>query len=206
MQTRLNRVRTASGGNTVQQIYVQLVDGAATTKETAVQAIGEVLRTRHKVSQDDFTVRSQDDLLASATQITGFITLFLGAVAGISLLVGGIGIMNIMLVSVTERTREIGIRKAIGATRTNILSQFLIEAGVVSLVGGAIGIVLGGGGSRLLNGITLTGVSSQPIQTVVSTDAILMAFGVSALIGLFFGVYPALKASSLNPIQALRYE
>ena len=206
VQTRLNRARTASGGNTVQQIYVQLADGAATTKETAVQAIGEVLRTRHKVSQDDFTVRSQDDLLASATQITGFITLFLGAVAGISLLVGGIGIMNIMLVSVTERTREIGIRKAIGATRTNILSQFLIEAGVVSLVGGAIGIVLGGGGSRLLNGITLTGVSSQPIQTVVSTDAILMAFGVSALIGLFFGVYPALKASSLNPIQALRYE
>jgi ABC-type antimicrobial peptide transport system permease subunit len=111
--------------------------------------------------------------------------------------------MNIMLVSVTERTREIGIRKAIGAKRKDILSQFLIEATVVSLAGGAMGIVLGGGGSRLLSGVDLNG---QAIQTVVSPDSVLMAFGVSALIGLFFGVYPAIKASQLNPIQALRYE
>jgi putative ABC transport system permease protein len=206
VQTRLNRARTATGGNTVQQIYVQLADGSAATKDAAVQAIGDLLRERHKVAQDDFTVRSQDDLLATATQVTGFITLFLGAVSGISLLVGGIGIMNIMLVSVTERTREIGIRKAIGATGANILWQFLIEATVVSVAGGAIGILLGGGGSRLLNGLTLTGVSTQPIQTVVATNAIFMAFAVSAAIGLFFGVYPAVKASRLNPIQALRYE
>jgi putative ABC transport system permease protein len=202
-QTRLNRNRTASGGNTVNQINVQLVDNKAATKDAAVAAIGDLLRTRHKVAQDDFTIRSQDDLLASATQITGFITMFLGAVAGISLLVGGIGIMNIMLVSVTERTREIGIRKAIGATRSNILSQFLIEAAVVSVAGGVIGILLGGGGSRLLNGLQF---GSQAIQTVVAPSSILMAFTVSALIGLFFGVYPAIKASRLNPIQALRHE
>jgi putative ABC transport system permease protein len=206
VQTRLNRARTASGGNTISQIYVQLADGSEATKDTAVAAIGDLLRTRHKVAQDDFTVRSQDDLLATATQVTGFITLFLGAVSGISLVVGGIGIMNIMLVSVTERTREIGIRKAIGARSSNIMSQFLIEATVVSVSGGAVGILIGGGGSRLLNGIKLAGFSNQPIQTVVSPDAILMAFFVSAAIGLFFGVYPAMKASRLNPIQALRYE
>jgi len=119
--------------------------------------------------------------------------------------VGGIGIMNIMLVSVTERTREIGIRKAIGAKRKDILSQFLIEATVVSIVGGAMGILIGAGGSRLLNGIRF-GPNAQPMQTVVSPDAILLAFTVSALIGLFFGVYPAVKASRLNPIEALRYE
>jgi putative ABC transport system permease protein len=114
--------------------------------------------------------------------------------------------MNIMLVSVTERTREIGIRKAIGARRQDILWQFLIEATVVSLVGGAIGILIGAGGSRLLNGIRFGGPQAQPIQTVVSLDAVLLAFTVSALIGLFFGVYPAVKASRLNPIEALRYE
>jgi len=158
------------------------------------------------VAEDDFTIRSQQDLLATANQITGFITLFLGSVAGISLLVGGIGIMNIMLVSVTERTREIGIRKAIGARRSNILTQFLIEATVVSVVGGAIGIILGAGGSRLLDGIRFGGPQAQPLRTVVAPDAILLAFTVSALIGLFFGVYPAIKASRLNPIEALRYE
>jgi putative ABC transport system permease protein len=152
MQTHLNRNRTAQGGQTVSQISVHLADGRPETAQAAVEQIGELLRERHKVAQDDFTIRSQEDLLATANQITGFITLFLGSVAGISLLVGGIGIMNIMLVSVTERTREIGIRKAIGATRGNILSQFLTEATMVSLAGGAAGIVLGGGGSRLLSG------------------------------------------------------
>jgi putative ABC transport system permease protein len=114
--------------------------------------------------------------------------------------------MNIMLVSVTERTREIGIRKAIGAKRKDILSQFLIEATVVSIIGGAIGILLGAGGSRLLNGIRFGGPTAQPMTTVVTPDAVLLAFTVSALIGLFFGVYPAVKASRLNPIEALRYE
>jgi putative ABC transport system permease protein len=205
-QTRLSRSQTARGGNTVSQISVQLADGSAATKDTAVQAIGELLRERHKVAQDDVTVRSQDDLLATATQITGFVTLFLGAVAGISLLVGGIGIMNIMLVSVTERTREIGIRKALGARRGDILAQFLIEATVVSVAGGALGILLGGGGARLLDGLMLTGFSNQAIRTVVAPDAVLLAFTVSALVGLFFGVYPAVKAARLNPIEALRYE
>ncbi|MBI3973352.1 MAG: ABC transporter permease [Chloroflexi bacterium] len=206
MQTRLNRHRTAQGGNPVSTINVQLADDRPETQQAAVQAIGDLLRERHRVAQDDFTVRSQEDLLQTATQITGFVTLFLGAVAGISLVVGGIGIMNIMLVSVTERTREIGIRKATGAKRRDILSQFLIEATVVSIVGGTTGILVGGGGSRLLNGIRLGGSDAQPIQTVVSPDAILLAFTVSALIGLFFGVYPAVKASRLSPIEALRYE
>ena len=206
MQTRLNRSRTARGGQTVQTINVQLADDTDETRVAAVQSIGELLRERHRVAEDDFTIRSQDDLLQTANQIAGFITIFLGSVAGISLLVGGIGIMNIMLVSVTERTREIGIRKAIGARRSDILTQFLIEATVVSVVGGAIGILIGAGGSRLLNGLRLGGPGAQPIQTVVSPDAILLAFTVSALIGLFFGVYPAVKASRLNPIEALRYE
>src|ERR671923_72965 len=198
--------RLASGAQTVSQINVQLADNGKETKDAAVQAIGELLRERHRVTQDDFTIRSQDDLLATATQVTGFITLFLGAVAGISLLVGGIGIMNIMLVSVTERTREIGIRKAIGAKRRDILAQFLIEATVVSVVGGAIGIAVGGGGSRLLDGIRFGGPDAQPVSTLVTPDAIVLAFTVSVLIGLFFGVYPAIKASRLNPIEALRYE
>jgi putative ABC transport system permease protein len=206
MQTRLNRNRTARGGQTVQTINVQLADDSDETRIAAVQNVGELLRERHRVAEDDFTIRSQDDLLQTANQITGFITIFLGSVAGISLLVGGIGIMNIMLVSVTERTREIGIRKAIGAKRSDILTQFLIEATVVSVVGGVIGILIGAGGSRLLNGLRLGGPGAQPIQTVVSPDAILLAFTVSALIGLFFGVYPAVKASRLNPIEALRYE
>jgi putative ABC transport system permease protein len=206
MQSRLNRARTAQGGQNVATINVQLVDDRRETRELAVAALGELLRELHRVDQDDFTIRSQDDLLATATQITGFITIFLGSVAGISLLVGGIGIMNIMLVSVTERTREIGIRKAVGAKRRDILAQFLIEATVVSLLGGAIGILLGAGGSRLLNGLQLGGSGAQAMQTVVAPDAIVLAFTVSAMIGLFFGVYPAIKASRLNPIDALRYE
>jgi putative ABC transport system permease protein len=202
--SRINRARTARGGLTVQNIYVQLVDESKETSEAAVQAIGDLLREQHRVSQDDFTIRSQQDLISSLNQITGVMTLFLGSVAGISLLVGGIGIMNIMLVSVTERTREIGIRKAIGAKRRDILMQFLIEATVVSVMGGLIGILIGAGGSRALNGLPMG--TGQTLTTVVSVDAILLSFTVSALIGLFFGVYPAVKASRLNPIEALRYE
>jgi putative ABC transport system permease protein len=204
MATRLNRNRTARGGLTVQTVYVQLSDESPETSAAAVQAIGDLLRERHRVAQDDFTVRSQQDLISSLNQITGLMTLFLGSIAGISLLVGGIGIMNIMLVSVTERTREIGIRKAIGAKRRDIMMQFLIEATVVSVMGGAIGILIGGGGSRLLNGLPMG--NGQTLTTVVSPDAIIMSFTVSALIGLFFGVYPAVKASRLSPIEALRYE
>ncbi len=202
--TRLSRARTSRGGFTVSSINVQLADENIETATMAVQNIGDLLRERHRVVQDDFTIRSQQDILNTATQITGAITLFLGVVAGISLLVGGIGIMNIMLVSVTERTREIGIRKAIGAKRRDILTQFLMEATVVSVLGGGIGIALGGGGAQLLNGIPFG--AGQTLTTVVSFDAVLLAFTVSACIGLFFGVYPAVKASRLNPIEALRYE
>jgi len=132
--------------------------------------------------------------------MTGILTVFLGAIAGISLLVGGIGIMNIMLVSVTERTREIGIRKAVGAKRRDILVQFLVEAIVLSMIGGMVGIALGATGSqaisRLMEGLT----------TVVSVQAVLMAVGFSAAVGLFFGIYPAMRAARLHPIEALRYE
>jgi putative ABC transport system permease protein len=130
-------------------------------------------------------------------------TLFLGGVAGMSLLVGGIGIMNIMLVSVTERTREIGIRKAIGATRHNVLWQFLTEATILSVLGGLIGIALGAGLARLISGIPMGTVTLQP---VVALDSILLATLFSLMVGLFFGIYPAFRAAQLNPIEALRYE
>ncbi|HVG95546.1 MAG TPA: ABC transporter permease [Chloroflexota bacterium] len=202
-QSRLGRTQTAGGGQAVSQIYVQLSDGTAATAQAATEHTTVLLRERHRVATDDFTIRSQQDLLATAGTISGILTVFLGAVAGISLVVGGIGIMNIMLVSVTERTREIGIRKAIGAKRRDILTQFLIEAVVVSVAGGALGILLGAGGAHLLNGLPLGG---QALQTVVSADAVTLAVAVSAAVGLFFGVYPAVRASRLNPIQALRAE
>jgi putative ABC transport system permease protein len=152
---------------------------------------------KKKLTDDDFTVFDQKELLTTITQFLGVITVALGGIAAISLLVGGIGIMNIMLVSVTERTKEIGLRKAVGATPENILIQFLIEAVVLSLVGGCMGIALGAFGSFLL---------SFAIKTSVSLDSILLAFGVSSFVGIFFGVAPAIKASKLSPIEALRYE
>jgi putative ABC transport system permease protein len=201
LQERLFAQRTTGGGRSVSTINVQVASESAMGE--AVQQIAEVLRQRHRVIQDDFLIRSQDDMLATATQITGVLTLLLGAVAGISLVVGGIGIMNIMLISVTERTREIGIRKAIGARRQDILSQFLVEAVLVSVVGGIIGIVFGVGFSQLLSGVTVAG---QVLKTVVVPESVILAFAVSAAIGIFFGIYPATRASRLNPIEALRYE
>lgn len=199
--SKLNRQRTVRGAPNVTTIYVQVADEKL--MNDAVEQIGALLRQRHRVTEDDFTVRSQDDLLSVANQITGVMTLLLGSIAGISLVVGGIGIMNIMLVSVTERTREIGIRKAVGARGRDILTQFLIEAMVVSLLGGSVGILLGTGLSGLIGNISLGG---QPLRTVVSADAVLLAVGVSAAIGIFFGIYPATRAAKLNPIEALRYE
>jgi putative ABC transport system permease protein len=201
VNTRLQR-GNFRGSNLVSQISVQAT--SESQMDMAIQEIGEVLRERHRIRfEDDFTVRSQEDMLETANQVTGVFTLFLGGVAGISLLVGGIGIMNIMLVSVTERTREIGIRKAIGATRQNILTQFLTEATILSVTGGLIGILLGAGIARLFSNIS---VGSSPLRSVVTADSVIMAAVFAIAVGLFFGIYPAYRASSLNPIEALRYE
>ncbi len=198
---RLQRNQT-TGGQSVGQISVQAVDQSQ--MDAATQQIGDILRQRHHILyQDDFTIRSQQDLLGTANQVTGVLTLFLGGVAGISLLVGGIGIMNIMLVSVTERTREIGIRKAIGATRRNVLSQFLTEATILSVFGGLIGVALGAAIARLISGINM---GATPIHAVVAPDSILLATAFALAVGLFFGIYPAYRAASLNPIDALHYE
>jgi putative ABC transport system permease protein len=148
---------------------------------------------------DKFDIMNSQDILDTVTNVTGSITLFLVIISGISLLVGGIGIMNIMLVSVTERTREIGLRKAIGAKTTDILSQFMIEASVLSLTGGLIGIILG-----ILSSFIVSKVSSW--STTISWASIIYALGISVAVGLFFGIYPARRASQLNPITALRFE
>ena len=200
--TRLSRQRTTQGGQTVSTINVKVVSEKQV--DAAKEQITAVLRERHRITvDDDFTVTSQEDTLATLNQITGVFTAFLGSIAGISLLVGGIGIMNIMLVSVTERTREIGIRKAVGAKRGDILTQFLVEATVMSLLGGGIGLAIGIIISRLVSGFNLNG---QALQTVVSPEIVILAVSVSAAVGLFFGIYPASRAASLHPIEALRYE
>jgi putative ABC transport system permease protein len=153
-------------------------------------------------SDDDFQVQDMSEIAEGAADATNILTLLLGSIASISLLVGGIGIMNIMLVSVTERIREIGIRMSIGARERDILLQFLAEAIVLSLVGGLLGIALGVGVSKLLKYISLFAT----IKTVVSPSWVIMAFLISGSIGVFFGFYPARKASKLDPIEALRYE
>ena len=199
--TRLTRARTVRGSYTVSTINVQVAD--ASLMSSTVQEVAELLRQQHRVTQDDFTIQSQEDFLQTAAQVTGLMTVLLGAIAGISLVVGGIGIMNIMLVSVTERTREIGIRKAVGARRRDILLQFLVEATVVSVLGGLIGMGLGTGLSRLFSQFEVNG---QQLATLVTPDAVILSFTVSAAVGLFFGIYPAMRAAQLHPIEALRYE
>ena len=164
--------------------------------------IENLLRVRHGIKDtnlDDFNIQNMNSIMETMEETTGTLTLFLGAVAAISLVVGGIGIMNIMLVSVTERTREIGVRKALGATYSVIVTQFLIEAVVISLMGGIIGIILGIGSSKLI------GMASG-MSTVISIPTIVMSFAFSMAIGLIFGIYPARKAAKLNPIDALHYE
>jgi putative ABC transport system permease protein len=202
VQYHLSSQRTSSGERNVQTINVQ-VTGTGET-DAAIQQITSILRDRHHISgNDDFTVTSQQDTIAALQQSTQIWVIFLGAIAGISLLVGGIGIMNIMLVSVTERTREIGIRKSVGAKRRDILFQFLLEAALLSLAGGGMGVLAGWGLSSLISGLSLGG---QTIKTVMSLDTTILAVSVSALIGIIFGLYPAYRAALLNPIQALRYE
>ncbi len=201
-QMRFGRTRVQGGQSSVSSINVQIA--SQSVSDQVVAEISDVLRQRHHITfQDDFSVASQQDILNTANQVTGVLTLFLGGVAAISLLVGGIGIMNIMLVSVTERTREIGLRKAVGARKRDILSQFLTEAAFLSLLGGVIGIALGWGMSRLIGGVQFGGSTITP---VVGLDAVLLATLFSAAVGVFFGWYPAWRAAGLNPIDALRYE
>ncbi|HUO55860.1 MAG TPA: ABC transporter permease [Candidatus Paceibacterota bacterium] len=185
--------------------YLSTIDVQAASADATTQVQNDVttlLLQRHNISDPtkaDFSVLNQADILASASSITGTLTTLLGAIAGISLLVGGIGIMNMMLTTVTERTREIGLRKAIGAKKSDINTQFLVEAVALTTIGGIAGIIFGVGISLA---VSLSGV----VKTSISIEPILLAFGVSAAIGILFGWYPAQRAASLNPIEALRYE
>ena len=195
--TAMERVQ---GVDYLRMVYVSANDDNGINRLQA--DIENLLRVRHNIKDsnlDDFNIRNMQSIMETMQQTTSTLTLFLGAVAAISLVVGGIGIMNIMLVSVTERTREIGIRKALGATYNVIVTQFLIEAVVISLMGGIIGIIFGIGASQLIS--KFSGMS-----TVLSIPTIFLSFGFSIAIGLVFGVYPARKAARLNPIDALHYE
>ena len=188
------------GGTNLRNINVQI--GDARQIEAAQQQIIALLRQRHNIRpgrDDDFTVRNQQEIAEAATATSRVMTVLLGAIAGVSLLVGGIGIMNIMLVSVTERTREIGVRMAVGAHGSDILTQFLIEAVTLSSVGGLIGIICGIGASKILS-------AYAHWPTLISISSIAAAFLFSGAVGIFFGFYPARKAAALDPIEALRYE
>jgi putative ABC transport system permease protein len=192
--------RYLTGSNVVSSISVQAQDQSVMT--SVQDQITSLLLQRHKISdatQADFNIMNQEDIIATATSVTNTFTLLLGAIAGISLLVGGIGIMNMMLTTVTERTREIGLRKAIGAQKKDITLQFLMESIVLTALGGILGILLGWIISLIVS--TFGGIS-----TTISFTAIIMAVGVSATIGIVFGYYPATRAAKLNPIEALRYE
>jgi len=201
MQTRLVSARSQSGEYQVSQIIVEAANKDRI--DAAAQQVATILRDQHEIEfdeEDDFTIISQEDVISIFGNITNVLTTFLGAIAGISLLVGGIGIMNIMLVSVTERTREIGLRKAVGARRSDILWQFLLEAMTLSVVGGLMGIGLGALGSSIISSLI------DGFEAVVTPQAVVLATTFSAAVGLIFGVYPARRASLLNPIEALRYE
>jgi putative ABC transport system permease protein len=202
-QARLFPRQTVRGEEGIQSISVQVA--SADLIDAATEEITNLLRKRHHIDEDeeeDFMILTQEQVLSLFQQITGIFTVVLGAIASISLLVGGIGIMNIMLVSITERTREIGIRKAVGAKRRDILLQFLFEAATISFTGGGIGIIGGWLLSRLISQIETEGIT---IHALVSPDIVILAISVSILVGLVSGIYPAMRAARLNPIDALHY-
>ena len=200
-QARLIRRATR---DRVDMLIVSAVD--AESVPAASEEIAQILRTRHRteIGADDFTILTQEDFLDVAGTITNVLTIFLGGIAAISLLVGGIGIMNIMLVSVTERTREIGLRKAVGAHKSDILIQFLTESSVLSLIGGLIGIALGWAIAMIVGQIA--NANNAPINPTIGLDIVLIATIFSTAVGLFFGLYPANRAANLEPVEALRYE
>jgi putative ABC transport system permease protein len=191
------------GSTVISQITVKAAN--ATVVDQVVADVTSLMREQHETIEggDDFTVTSQESTLDAATEVADTLTIFLGGIAGISLLVGGIGIMNIMLTTVTERTHEIGLRKAVGARRQDILLQFLVESMVLSLIGGLIGVAFGWGIARLMGQVEFSGSTITP---VVGLDSILLATLFSMAVGLFFGIYPATRAARLQPVEALRYE
>jgi putative ABC transport system permease protein len=204
LTTAQSRLLPRKVKNQVDIIYVSAISSDAVTK--AEEEITIILRDRHnlKLEEDDFFILNQDLLLDFASTVTGVFTIFLGGVAGISLLVGGIGIMNIMLVSVTERTKEIGLRKAVGAKKRDILTQFLIESSLLSVMGGIVGIILGW---LLSLGIgRIAAANDFLLEPAITLNAVLLATLFSAAVGLFFGIYPANRAAQLEPIEALRSE
>jgi putative ABC transport system permease protein len=200
-QTRLLRRSTR---DRVDLILVQAI--SAQSVPQAQDEVSQILRQRHRteIGADDFTILTQQSFLDTASTITNILTIFLGGIAAISLLVGGIGIMNIMLVSVTERTREIGLRKALGAHKSDIMIQFLAESSVLSLIGGVIGIFLGWAISVIVGRIAVA--NNAPISPTIGLDIILLATLFSTAVGLFFGIYPANRAANLEPVEALRHE
>ena len=201
---RLTRSQSSAGDITVTNINAQAVSDEA--MDAAASQIETLLRLRHEIGptdESDFTVTNQAETIETLEGTQQTFVILLGSIAGISLLVGGIGIMNIMLVSVTERTREIGIRRAVGAKRRDILFQFISEATLLSLGGGLIGIIAGMGIAAAVDGRS---IGEDQLNTVLSADVAVLAIGVSAAIGLFFGIFPAVRASRLDPIEALRYQ
>jgi len=199
LQQTISQRLTSTGEHVVNSVAITVSDQKQS--DDVVNEITSLLRSRHQLAAgaaDDFTIRSMEELIGTVTEMSNTMTNLLGAIAGISLLVGGIGVMNIMLVSVVERTREIGIRKALGARERNIWSQFLTESAFLSLSGGLIGVAAGWIVSHI--------VSSRGTPTLVSPDIIVLAVSVSIGIGLAFGFLPARRAANLNPIEALRYE